>query len=115
MTRFSHLYPDWNNADDGGQFPALDDAARGDGDGGDPDEETDAGALRDLLDDLDDANEEVINRRLATYETESKPVLGYYGQDRITCIDATEPPAKVLLHILESVNGVNGLNEPAAV
>src|SRR5436190_1530465 len=57
---------------------------------------------------LDDANEEVINRRLATYETESKPVLGYYGRDRITCIDATQPPAKVLLHILESVNGVNG-------
>jgi len=64
---------------------------------------------------LDDANDEVIKRRLATYETESKPVLGYYGPDRITCIDATEPPAKVLLHILESVNGVNGLNEPAAV
>jgi adenylate kinase len=65
---------------------------------------------------LDDANEEVITRRLATYETESKPVLGYYGQDRITCIDATEPPAKVLLHILESVNdGVNGSHEPAAV
>jgi adenylate kinase len=64
---------------------------------------------------LDDANDEVINRRLAIYETESKPVLGYYGQDLITCIDATEPPAKVLLHILESVNGVNGSNEPAAV
>ena len=65
---------------------------------------------------LDDANEEVINRRLGIYETESKPVLGYYGKDRITCIDATEPPAKVLLHILESVNdGVNGSHEPAAV
>jgi adenylate kinase len=65
---------------------------------------------------LDDANEEVINRRLAIYETESKPVLGYYGKERITCIDATEPPAKVLLHILESVNdGANGLHEPAAV
>ena len=64
---------------------------------------------------LDDANEEVINRRLATYEQESKPVLSYYGQDRITCIDATEPPAKVLLPILESVNGINGSNESAAV
>jgi adenylate kinase len=64
---------------------------------------------------LDDANEEVITRRLATYETESKPVLGYYGKDRITWIDATEPPAKVLLHILESVNdGANGSHEPAA-
>ena len=64
---------------------------------------------------LDDANEEVINRRLATYEQESKPVLGYYGKDRITCIDATQPPAKVLLHILESVNGVNGSHESTAV
>lgn len=66
---------------------------------------------------LDDANEEVIKRRLATYESESKPVLGYYGKERITCIDATEPPAKVLLHILESVNnnGTNGQHEPAAI
>jgi adenylate kinase len=53
---------------------------------------------------LDDANEEVIQRRLATYEAESKPVLGYYGKGRITCIDATQPPSMVLLRILESVN-----------
>ena len=64
---------------------------------------------------LDDANEEVIQRRLPLYETESKPVLGYYGPERITSIDATEPPAKVLFHILESMNGMNGANEPAAV
>jgi adenylate kinase len=65
---------------------------------------------------LDDANEEVIKRRLATYEEESKPVLQYYSKDRIKCIDASEPPAKVLMHILESVNdGVNGEHEPAAV
>ena len=64
---------------------------------------------------LDDASEEVIKRRLGTYETESKPVLDYYGKDRITCIDATQPPAKVLLHILESVNGVDGKHEPEAV
>ncbi|MBA2622837.1 MAG: nucleoside monophosphate kinase [Chthoniobacterales bacterium] len=64
---------------------------------------------------LDDANEDVIQRRLATYETESKPILSYYGQKRVTCIDATEPPAKVLLHILESLNGVNGQHESATV
>jgi len=64
---------------------------------------------------LDDANDEVIKRRLATYEEESKPVLGYYGPERITCIDATQPPAKVLLHVLESMNGVNGEHEPATV
>ena len=65
---------------------------------------------------LDDANEEVIQRRLGVYENESKPVLTYYGQERITCIDATQPPAKVLLHILEQVtNGANGQHEPAAI
>ena len=65
---------------------------------------------------LDDANEEVIKRRLAIYEEESKPVLQYYSKERITCLDASEPPAKVLMHILESVNdGVNGSHESAAV
>jgi adenylate kinase len=65
---------------------------------------------------LDDANEQVIQRRLDTYENESKPVLTYYGQDRITVVDAMQPPAKVLLQILESVaDGVNGQHEPATV
>ena len=65
---------------------------------------------------LDDANDEVIKKRLATYEQESKPVLSYYSKERITCLDATEPPAKVLMHILESVNdGINGEHESAAV
>jgi adenylate kinase len=65
---------------------------------------------------LDDANEQVIQRRLATYEEESKPVLKYYGKDRVTVVDATQTPAKVLFHILESVgDGVNGQHEPATV
>src|SRR6185503_196658 len=59
---------------------------------------------------LDDANEEVIQRRLETYETESKPVLDYY-RDRVQMIDATEPPARVLYNILTTV--ANG--EHAAV
>jgi adenylate kinase len=69
---------------------------------------------------LDDANEEVIRRRLGVYETESKPILTYYGRDRITCIDATQPPAMVLLKILESINdgvnghGIDGITEPVA-
>jgi adenylate kinase len=65
---------------------------------------------------LDDANEQVIQRRLDTYETESKPVLSYYGQDRITVVDAMQPPVKVLLQILESAaDGVNGQHEPTTV
>src|SRR2546430_5288725 len=62
---------------------------------------------------LDDANEQVIQRRLDTYEMESKPVLEHYPKDCITVIDATQPPAKVLFDILASVNGVK--NEPAAI
>jgi adenylate kinase len=61
---------------------------------------------------LDDANEEVIIRRLATYEAESKPVLEHY-RDRVQLVDATEPPAKVLYHILETVS--NGEHESATV
>ena len=61
---------------------------------------------------LDDANEEVIKRRLATYESESKPVLEHY-KDRVQVVDATEPPARVLFHILETVS--NGEHEPITV
>jgi adenylate kinase len=57
---------------------------------------------------LDDANEEVIRRRLELYDNDSKPVLGYYPKECITCIDATQPPHKVLFEILASINGVNG-------
>jgi adenylate kinase len=48
---------------------------------------------------LDDANEEVIRKRLATYEEETKPVLEHYG-DLVTTIDALQPPVKVLKDIL---------------
>src|SRR6476469_7608534 len=62
---------------------------------------------------LDDANEEVIQRRLDIYEKESRPVLSYYSKELITVVDAIQPPVKVLLDILESVN--DGVYEPAAV
>jgi adenylate kinase len=64
---------------------------------------------------LDDANEEVIRRRLETYEQESKPVLSYYAKDRVSVVDATQPPAKVLFDILAVVNGMDGQHESAAV
>lgn len=57
---------------------------------------------------LDDANEQIIQRRLDIYETESKPVLTHYPKERIAVVDAMQPPAKVLFDILASVNGVNG-------
>jgi adenylate kinase len=61
---------------------------------------------------LDDANEAVIQRRLQIYNEDSKPVLDYYSKDRVVAIDATQPPAKVLLDVLHSMNGAY---EPAAV
>ncbi len=65
---------------------------------------------------LDDANEEVIKRRLLTYETESKPVLEYY-RDRVQVIDATDSPARVLFNILGTVSdgGGKGTHESEAV
>src|SRR5207302_4430385 len=63
---------------------------------------------------LDDANEQVIQRRLYTYENESKPVLSYYSKNKIAVVDATQPPSKVLFDILASVNGVDGQHESAA-
>ena len=52
---------------------------------------------------LDDANEEVIRKRLVTYENESKPLLQHYGSDLIVNIDATQPPVIVLNTILGEV------------
>lgn len=52
---------------------------------------------------LDDANDTVINQRIATYEAETKPILQYYPTDRVTVIDATQPPVKVLSEVIERI------------
>jgi len=57
---------------------------------------------------LDDANEAVIRKRLETYEAESKPVLEFYGPEKICDIDATQPPVKVLAEIVQTVLHDNG-------
>ena len=49
---------------------------------------------------LDDANEEIIRSRLATYENESKPMLEYYGDALRNDIDASLSPVEVLSKIL---------------
>lgn len=51
---------------------------------------------------FDDASEAVIQRRFTTYEAETKPVLDYY-RDRVTEIDASQSPTKVLFDILTKV------------
>jgi adenylate kinase len=52
---------------------------------------------------LDDANLEVIHRRLETYERETKPVLDHYGPQLVHAIDGTQSPVKVLWDVLEVV------------
>ena len=49
---------------------------------------------------LDDANLEVIRDRLKTYESETMPVLKFYGKKLVHEIDADQSPAKVLSDIL---------------
>jgi adenylate kinase len=49
---------------------------------------------------FDDANEEVIKKRLDIYEKESRPVLDFYGPKLLVKIDATQTPIKVLDDIL---------------
>ena len=49
---------------------------------------------------LDDANLEVIRKRLETYELETKPVLEYYGPKLVHAIDSLQSPLNVLLQIL---------------
>ncbi len=58
-------------------------------------------ALRDNR--LDDANEEVIRHRLATYDSESKPMLGHYSSVRRNDIDASMTPLEVVHRIVEGL------------
>jgi adenylate kinase len=52
---------------------------------------------------FDDANDEVIRKRLTTYENESKPVLEYYGEAKVCHIDATQAPVVVAHQILSEI------------
>jgi len=52
---------------------------------------------------LDDANEQVIRHRLETYDKESKPLIDYYGSDKVLTIDATQPPVRVLGEIVDAL------------
>lgn len=49
---------------------------------------------------LDDAKVDVIRDRLATYEQETRPVLDYYGADRLREVDGTRKPEAVLRDVL---------------
>lgn len=51
----------------------------------------------------DDASEEVIRKRFATYEAETKPILDYYAGDKVVNIDASMSPARVLHAMLDEI------------
>lgn len=55
---------------------------------------------------LDDANLDVIKRRLETYEMETRPVLDFYGPKVVRNVDSTQPPVFVLRDILQILVGV---------
>lgn len=52
---------------------------------------------------LDDASDEVIQKRLYVYEAETVPVLGYYSDDKVRRIDTGRSPVEVLADILADV------------
>ncbi|MGD7654180.1 MAG: adenylate kinase family protein [Verrucomicrobiales bacterium] len=52
---------------------------------------------------MDDANESVIQQRLATYEAETKPILEYYPPEKVTNVDATALPIQVLTEVIDVI------------
>ncbi|MGE9267112.1 MAG: adenylate kinase family protein [Verrucomicrobiales bacterium] len=62
---------------------------------------------------IDDASDAVIEKRIRTYEAETKPILEYYPDEIIFDIDATQSPAKVLYDILRKILKVDAYLEVA--
>ncbi len=58
-------------------------------------------ALRDNR--LDDAHLDVIEKRLDVYQNETRPVLDYYGPERVHTIDSMQTPISVLRDILRII------------
>lgn len=52
---------------------------------------------------LDDANLDIIKKRLETYERETKSVLDYYGPEKVHTIDSTQTPINVLRDVLRII------------
>jgi len=52
---------------------------------------------------LDDANIGVIRKRLEVFESESKPVLDFYGPEPLRAIDSTQSPVHVLREVVQAM------------
>jgi adenylate kinase len=55
---------------------------------------------------LDDANLEVIKKRLETYERDTRPVLDYYGPKVVRNVDSSPSPVHVLRDTLDIITKV---------
>ena len=62
---------------------------------------------------IDDASDRVIDQRIATYEAETKPILEFYSDEKITTIDATQPPVKVLAEMIQLITSLPVYEEMA--
>ncbi len=51
----------------------------------------------------DDAQEEVIRNRFSVYEAETKPILEFFGEDKVTTIDAQQHPIQVLNELTQAL------------
>jgi adenylate kinase len=52
---------------------------------------------------LDDANLDIIRHRLETYESETKPVLEFYGGNVVYDIDSSQKPIHVLRDLIDII------------
>jgi adenylate kinase len=52
---------------------------------------------------LDDTNLDIIRKRLEIYETETRPVLEYYGPTLVHTLDSSQSPVNVLRDILRVI------------
>jgi adenylate kinase len=55
---------------------------------------------------IDDANDLVIDQRIATYEAETKPILEFYPAQRVSTIDASQPPIQVIAEIIHIITSL---------
>jgi adenylate kinase len=60
---------------------------------------------------FDDANDEVIHRRLVEYEAKTRPVLDFYPEELIVRIDATMSQIRVLMEALRVLVPVKEAND----
>ena len=61
---------------------------------------------------FDDANDEVIQKRLVVYDIETKPVLEYYPPDKVARVDATMSQIRVLSEIIRILVPLKEATEP---